>query len=270
VSARTGDPGCAMVRGVRARVLDLARRHAGFPAIELALGLDGWRWGCHRLAVQTDMKGTKMTAKRVFLLGGLALLAVSAAAQQAAKPASPSGTAAAEVGGTWEKNARGRQQYTGGKWVEIEYGRPILRGRKDIFGAGADYGKQLNAGAPIWRAGANATTKLTTEVPLVIGGKTLQPGSYDVFVELKESGWTFVLGTQKTQAQYDENEKTAIWGAYGYDSKFDVVRAPMTMAKLNHSIDQFTISFLDVTNTGGKIGMAWDKTSATVDFTLGH
>jgi hypothetical protein len=204
------------------------------------------------------------------LMGGLALVAVSAVGQPASKPLSPNGKAMTQVGGTWEKGPRGGQQYTGGKWIEIDYGRPILRGRKNIFGSGADYGKTVYAGAPVWRAGAGTTTKLITEVPLVIGGKTLEPGSYDVFVELKESGWTFVLGTQKTQENYDPKEKTAIWGAYGYDSKFDVARAPMTLGKLGHSIDEFTISFLDVTDTGGKIGMAWETTSATVDFTIGH
>ena len=47
----------------------------------------------------------------------------------------------------------------------------MLRGRTDIFGKGADYGKKVNATRPVWRAGANQTTKLKTEVPLEIGGK---------------------------------------------------------------------------------------------------
>ena len=50
-----------------------------------------------------------------------------------------------------------------------------------------------------------------------------------MFVELKESGWTLIVSTQPTQEKYDANDKTKIWGAYGYDPKFDVVRAPMTM-----------------------------------------
>jgi hypothetical protein len=152
----------------------------------------------------------------------------------------------------------------------VDYGRPILRGRKNIFGSGADYGKGVNAGAPVWRAGAGPTTKLTTEVPIAITGKTLQPGRYDVFVELKESGWTLILSAQKTQDKYDPKDKSAIWGSFGYDPAFDVVRAPMTMVKLAHSVDQFTIAFLDMTEAGGKLGMAWETTAALADFSIGH
>jgi hypothetical protein len=145
----------------------------------------------------------------------------------------------------------------------------MLRGRKNIFGSGANYGKDVNAGAPLWRAGANQTTKLTTEVAISIGGKTLQPGSYDVFVDLKESGWTLVLSTQKTQEKYDSNEKVAVWGAYNYDPKFDVAHVPMTMKTLSHSIDQFTIAFVDMTDKGGVLVMAWESTAALVPFTIG-
>ena len=93
------------------------------------------------------------------------------------------------VGGTWSAPDKdGERTYSGGKWIEVTYSRPMLRGRTDIFGKGADYGKTVNGGAPVWRAGANQTTKLKTEVPLMIGGKKLAPGSYDLFVELKEAG----------------------------------------------------------------------------------
>jgi hypothetical protein len=39
-----------------------------------------------------------------------------------------------------------------GKWIEVTYGRPIKRGRTGLFGEGADYGKALKGGAPVWRA----------------------------------------------------------------------------------------------------------------------
>ena len=210
--------------------------------------------------------------KRATLLGlGLAALAATSWGQQQTKPLSPRGTAATQVGGSWTAPAAGGgPQYPGGKWIEVDYGRPILRGRSDIFGSGADYGKGVNAGAPVWRAGAGPTTKLSSEVPLVIAGKTLPPGTYDVLVELKESGWTLILSTQKTQEKYDPEEKIAMWGSYGYDPKHDVLRAPMTLSRLEHSVDQFTISFLDMTDSGGKLGMAWETTAALVGFSIAH
>ncbi len=201
----------------------------------------------------------------VFACAGLAL------AQPARRPLSPTGTAATMVGGTWgAPDKEGERRYTGGKWIEVTYGRPMLRGRTDVFGKGADYGKAVNAGAPVWRAGANQTTKLKTEVPLEIGGKKLAPGEYDVFVELKEAGWTLILSTQPTQEKYDPNDKTKIWGSYGYDAKYDVVRVPMKMVTPQVSVDQFTIAFADMSDKGGKLAMVWEKTGAVVPFTIGE
>jgi hypothetical protein len=203
----------------------------------------------------------------------LALLACAgiALAQQARKPLSPDGTAATMIGGTWSAPDKdGERAYNGGKWIEVTYSRPMLRGRTDIFGKGADYGKTVNGGAPVWRAGANQTTKLKTEVPLEIGGKKLAPGEYDVFVELKEAGWTLILSTQPTQEKYDANEKAKIWGAYGYDSKFDVVRVPMKMIMRDAVVDQFTIGFIDMSDKGGKLAMVWEKTVGTAPFTVGN
>ncbi|MEW5848344.1 MAG: DUF2911 domain-containing protein [Myxococcota bacterium] len=188
---------------------------------------------------------------------------------QEKRPASPQGTAAAVVGGKWsEPDKSGERSYSGGKWIEVTYGRPILRGRANIFGSGADYGKTVLAGAKVWRAGANATTRLTTEAPLMIGGKRVEPGTYSVFVELKEGAWTLIVSTQPAAERYDPNDKTKIWGSYGYDPKFDVVRVPMQMETLPHAVEQFTISFVDMTEGGGKLMLAWEKTGATVPFTL--
>ncbi len=179
-----------------------------------------------------------------FLLAGVAL-----STAQDRKPLSPSGTAATMVGGTWSAPDKdGERQYSGGKWIEVSYSRPILRGRTDIFGKGADYGKVVNGGAPVWRAGANATTKLTTEVPLMIGGKRIE------------------LSKQPTQDKYDPNDKTKIWGSYGYDPKYDVVRVPMKPVTPAVTVDQFTIAFADMTDAGGKLAMVWEKSGAVVPF----
>ena len=181
---------------------------------------------------------------------------------------SPQGQAAIQVGGRWEKTAEGGQAYRDGKWIVVDYGRPLLRGRANIFGAGADYGKTVNAGAPVWRAGANNTTRLTTQVPLQIGGKTLAPGVYNVFVDLKPGNWTLVISNQPVQETFDPNDKVRLSGATNYDPKFDVLRVPMTMRASEQSVEQLTIGFVNVTETGATLTIAWDKTLASVDFKL--
>jgi hypothetical protein len=183
-------------------------------------------------------------------------------------PTSPPGKAAVQVGGTWTKTADGGQRYEGGKWIVVDYSRPLLRGRKDIFGTGAEYGKFVSDGSPVWRAGANATTTLTTQVPLMIGGKTIAPGVYNVFVELKPGTWTLVLSNQPRQPKYDPNDKVNLYGSYNYDPKFDVVRAPMNVDGLDQKLEEFTITFLTASERMLMLTMAWENTVATVPIEL--
>jgi len=70
----------------------------------------------------------------------------------------------------------------GQDWIEITYGRPILRGRTNIFGAGADYGVKLNDSGPVWRAGANDTTLLRNGVALEIGGDKPERLDFDAVI----------------------------------------------------------------------------------------
>lgn len=194
---------------------------------------------------------------------------------QDTRPLSPSGTAAAQVLGKYVKPSTGRGapalgggRYEGGKWIEITYGRPLKRGR-NLWGSGANYGKDALVGAPIWRAGANVSTRLKTEVPLVINGKTVAPGEYSLFIDLKENNWTFVVSTWAAQAKFDPTNKEALWGSYNYTPDKDVVRAPMKLEALPHSTEQLTWEFLDVTDAGGSIAIRWDKVMASVPFTVG-
>ena len=181
---------------------------------------------------------------------------------------SPPGQAAIQLGGRWEKTAEGGQSYRDGKWVVVNYGRPLLRGRTDIFGSGADYGKAVSADAPLWRAGANDTTRLTTQAPLEIGGKTIPPGTYNVFVDLKPGNWTLVMSTQPVQEKFDPNDKVRLSGSTNYDPKFDVLRAPMTVRTTDASVEQFTIAFTDVTTGAATLTMVWEKTLATLPIRL--
>ncbi len=210
-----------------------------------------------------------MKLRKSMLALGMIAAAELVAQAQAPRPASPPGTAATQVGGKYVKGARG-VSYQGGKWIEVTYNRPIKRGRQDLFGKGADYGKTLNDSAPVWRAGANQTTRLKTEVPLVFDGKTLPAGEYDVFVDLKENGWTLIFSTWPVQQKYDPNNKAELWGSFGYTPDKDVLRAPMKVGQLPFAMDQFTIAFTDMTADGGTLAMMWDKTIATVPFKVAN
>jgi hypothetical protein len=182
-------------------------------------------------------------------------------------PPSPMGQAQVQLGGRWEKTAQG-DRYRDGKWLVIAYGRPLLRGRANIFGSGADYGKTVNPDAAVWRMGANDTTTLTTQAALQIGSGTVQPGVYNLFADLKASGWTLVLNTQPRQPKYDPNDKVLLYGSYNYDPKGDVLKAPMTVRTTDTSVEQLTIGFVNVTESSATMSVAWDKTVATVEFKL--
>jgi hypothetical protein len=189
-------------------------------------------------------------------------------AQGGGRPASPSGTAAAQVGGKFETGPEG-PEYKGGKWIEMTFGRPIKRGRDVFGGTGASYGKIANPDAPVWRAGANLTTQLKTEVPLTINGKTVAPGTYTIFIDLKPNNWTFIVSNWKAQTRYDPKNTAEIWGAYGYTADKDVVRAPMTISTLPFSVEEMSWQFTDISDAGGKLTMTWDKTAASVPFKVG-
>ena len=210
-----------------------------------------------------------MHVKRMLMATIVACGCVTAVlAQEAQRPQSPRGTAATQVGGQWVKGER-RMSYQGGKWIEVTYSRPLLRQRPGIFGTGAEYGKGVSAGAPVWRLGADQSTRFKTEAPLVFGGKTLPAGEYSMFVELKENAWTLLFSSWGAQQKFDRNDKTALWGSYNYTPDKDVLRVPMKVESIPMSVDQLSIGFVDVTATGGRLAIWWDTTQASVAFTVG-
>ena len=199
-------------------------------------------------------------------------------AQQPGKPLSPEGSTQAQVLGAWTKGERpaftlGRETYTGGKWIEIVYGRPLQRGR-DLFGSGPNYGKAVNdvggtnfPPPPVWRAGANISTRLKSEVALAFGDKTVPAGEYSLFIDLNgPRQWTLIVSSWPAQPKFDPKDKTSLWGAYGYTADRDVARVPMKVEPLPFGVEQLTWSFLDMTNDGGRIALMWGKTLASASF----
>lgn len=187
------------------------------------------------------------------LAATVALMVATAVIAQENRPRSPRGSAETQIGA---------------HWIEISYGRPIKRGRTDVFGSGADYGKKLAAGAPVWRAGADVSTRLKTSVPLQLGGKPLPAGEYSLFIALEENKWTLIVSSWGAKTSGKDPNKDALWGAYNYTPDRDVARAAMTLTKLPFSADQLTWAFTDVTDAGGKLTIMWDTVAASVPFTV--
>ena len=195
----------------------------------------------------------RQTCRVLILSLCLAVIGFAPAAAQGDRPASPEGAASTQIGDAW---------------IDITYSRPILRGRSGIFGSGEEYGQTLLAGGPVWRAGANVTTRIKTEADLMIGGATVPAGEYSFFIDLKDGAWTAIISKQGYMETFDR-EKMAeglTWGAYGYNAEHDVVRAAMMTSTEEFAVDQMTILFSDVSEAGGAIVVIWDNQMGVLPF----
>lgn len=180
--------------------------------------------------------------------------ALTAAQQPQRRPASPEGTSATQVNG---------------KWIEIVYGRPILRGRTNIYGGAADYGQKLFDGGTVWRAGANTSTRLRTEAALEVGGARVAPGEYVMLVDLQgPNDWTLILTSQPYTTIFDPKNTKELYGGYNYRPDHDVARVAMKTETLPFSVDQLTWVFTDVTPAGGAVRVAWERVMASAPFKI--
>jgi hypothetical protein len=114
-------------------------------------------------------------------------------------------------------------QWIGLVKVTISYHSPNVHGLAGRDRTGHIWGELVKYGmfddgfgpstAAPWRAGANETTTISVSHDVKIGDRDLRAGTYALFLELQPSGpWTWIFSTQTG------------WGAYQYDSKYDVLR----------------------------------------------
>jgi hypothetical protein len=119
----------------------------------------------------------------------------------------------------------------------------------------------------VWRAGANVSTRLKSEVGLVINGKTVPAGECSLFIDLKPNNWTLIVSRWAASPTFP-GSKDALFGAFDYTPDKDVVRAPMKLATLPFSVDQLTWSFVDMSESAGGMAIMWDKVMASATFTV--
>jgi len=148
-------------------------------------------------------------------------------------------------------NARGT---VAGKAISVQYSAPSVRGRQ-IFGAGGLLSKDPTY--PIWRAGANAATTLTTAADLELGGLRIPKGTYTLFVNVRDpNAWELIVSKQTGQ-----------WGLE-YDAKQDLGRVKMTMSKPPALVETLKYSIADKGAGKGELRLEWEHRVATVPITV--
>ena len=164
-----------------------------------------------------------------------ALVAGTAVAQEPQKLVLPQPSPSATV-----------KQTVGLTDITVDYSSPAVRGRK-IWGEVVPFDE-------LWRAGANACTKVTLSTAASIGGKPVAAGSYCLFLLPAKTGWTF-----------DLHKDTSLWGTDGYKPDGDVLRVPATATTVPPR-ERLVFAILDFGEEGGTLALEWDTLRVGVKF----
>jgi Protein of unknown function (DUF2911) len=135
-----------------------------------------------------------------------------------------------------------------GTKITIEYSRPRLRGRKEIFGT-----KNVKWDE-VWTPGANYATTLETSSDIKIDGHPVPKGKYSLWLAVKKSGpWTFVL-----------DPRVKIFHTEHPDSTPSQIRFPV-QAPAAPTTEVLTWSFPDIRATGATLALSWVNTRVAVE-----
>jgi hypothetical protein len=139
-----------------------------------------------------------------------------------------------------------------GKTISITYSSPGVKGREGhLFGKDGQIGKDPTY--PVWRAGANAATKLHTDADVKIGNLNVPKGDYTLYVDVSDpDNWVLVVNTQTGQ-----------WGTV-YDKAKDLGRVKMTMTKPMGMVENLKYTLASLGGTTGKLTLEWEDHSASV------
>jgi hypothetical protein len=209
----------------------------------------------------------RVTTASILVIASVAGVFSQPSSQGQGRSPSPDGIASVQLG--WRAEESPALRIANGKWVDVIYGRPLRRGRADLFGTGGNYGTALKGDKVVWRAGANVLTRLRSEIPLLFGGKTVPAGEHCLFIDLKNAAdWTLIVSSQTTAAPTEVAERSSLWNAFVYQPDKDVARVPMKVETLPYVVEQLTYSFTDVTGNGATLRLTWDTVSASVGFAV--
>ena len=138
----------------------------------------------------------------------------------------------------WAQDSRGTAQASfGGKNVEIEYGRPALKGR--------DMLSRLPVGGS-WRMGMNTATTLKTEATLVFGSESVAAGDYRLTAKrVGENDWHLVISKDSGS-----------------------VEVPLVTKTSTDSVETLSIELEAKSAAQGEFRMAWGTLSVSTTFAV--
>lgn len=133
--------------------------------------------------------------------------------------------------------------------VTISYGRPFAKGRV-VWGTLVPWDRA-------YRLGSDEATLLLTQKTMEIGGTTLTPGAYTLYMVPSQSG-TSKLAISK---------KLGGWGV-PVDETQDLARIDLKKDTIENAVEQLTIALEPNPAGGGTLKISWDKTQFSVPFTI--
>ncbi len=123
--------------------------------------------------------------------------------------------------------------------ISIEYSSPAVRGRA-IWG-------ELVPFDQVWRAGANASTKITFSKDVSIEGVTVPKGTYAIFMIPTKTDWTIAINKDANASQDDYKEAN------------DVVRVKSTPVALTELRERLQYNFSNFSEEETFINLEWEK-----------
>lgn len=135
--------------------------------------------------------------------------------------------------------------------INIDYCRPYKKGRL-IFGEEVD--KALQPYGSYWRIGANEATTFDVNKDVLINGKELKAGKYQIYAVPEKNAWTIVFNSE-----WDR------WGAMEADHKTDVLSTEVPADNDAPFEEMLLLSFDTPDSTGNtNLLIHWDKTLVKV------
>jgi len=133
-------------------------------------------------------------------------------------------------------------------FVEVNYSRPGVKDRK-IFGDVVPFDK-------VWRTGANGATTVTFGEDINFGGTAVKAGKYGLLTIPGKSEWTVIL-----------TKSLDVTSPAAYKAENDVVRVKVKSEELPFAVENFMITFDDITSNSANLLLIWDKTMLSVKLT---